>query len=74
MNDADGPAARPIRAAHRVDEDRRDVIALAAGELVRAQREKLRRLYYKGRISAEVLRAVDRWLDLDDPDVHGEVG
>ncbi|MCO5995719.1 hypothetical protein [Actinoallomurus rhizosphaericola] len=29
-------------------------------ELVRAQREKLRRLYHKGRTSAEVLRAVDR--------------
>ncbi|URN07111.1 Na+/H+ antiporter [Actinomadura madurae] len=42
-------------------------------ELVRTQRERLRRLYAKGKISAEVLRAVDRWLDLEDPDIR-EVG
>ncbi|GAA2307301.1 Na+/H+ antiporter [Actinomadura luteofluorescens] len=42
-------------------------------ELVRTQREKLRRLYSKGKISAEGLRAVDRWLDLEDPDIR-EVG
>ncbi|WP_433250028.1 Na+/H+ antiporter [Actinomadura nitritigenes] len=46
-----------------------DVVDLRR-ELVRTQREKLRRLYFNGRISAEVMRAVDRWLDLDDPDVR----
>lgn len=57
----------------RADEEVTDAVGLRR-ELVRAQREKLRRLYHKGRISAQVMRAVDRWLDLDDPDVHGEVG
>ncbi|WP_433177437.1 Na+/H+ antiporter [Actinoallomurus sp. CA-150999] len=42
-------------------------------ELVRTQREKLRRLYRKGRVSADVMRTVDRWLDLEDPDVHKDV-
>lgn len=55
-----------------LDEEVTDSIGLRR-ELVRTQREKLRRLYAKGRISAEVLRAVDRWLDLEDPDIR-EVG
>ncbi|RKS68094.1 sodium/proton antiporter (CPA1 family) [Actinomadura pelletieri DSM 43383] len=55
-----------------LDEEVTDVLALRR-ELVRTQREKLRRLYSEGRISAEVMRAVDRWLDLEDPDIR-EVG
>lgn len=54
------------------DEEVTDVLGLRR-ELVRTQREKLRRLYSQGKISAEVLRAVDRWLDLEDPDIR-EVG
>ncbi|WP_307800495.1 Na+/H+ antiporter [Actinomadura nitritigenes] len=55
-----------------VEEEVTDSLGLRR-ELVRTQREKLRRLYSKGKISAEVLRAVDRWLDLEDPDIR-EVG
>ncbi|GAB3979674.1 Na+/H+ antiporter [Actinoallomurus acanthiterrae] len=51
------------------EEEVTDAVGLRR-ELVRTQRERLRRLYHKGRISAEVMRAVDRWLDLDDPDVR----
>jgi CPA1 family monovalent cation:H+ antiporter len=54
------------------DEEVTDSLGLRR-ELVRTQREKLRRLYSKGKISAEALRAVDRWLDLEDPDIR-EVG
>ncbi|GGU04630.1 Na+/H+ antiporter [Actinomadura citrea] len=55
-----------------LDEEVTDSLGLRR-ELVRTQREKLRRLYSKGKISAEGLRAVDRWLDLEDPDIR-EVG
>ncbi|GAA0561487.1 Na+/H+ antiporter [Actinomadura livida] len=55
-----------------LDEEVTDVLGLRR-ELVRTQREKLRRLYSQGSISAEVMRAVDRWLDLEDPDIR-EIG
>jgi hypothetical protein len=43
-------------------------------ELIQAQREKLDRLYRKGKIGADSLRAVRRRLDLDDPDLRRDVG
>ncbi|GAB3970627.1 Na+/H+ antiporter [Actinoallomurus acanthiterrae] len=43
-------------------------------ELIQAQREKLDRLYRKGKIGADALRAVRRRLDLDDPELRRDVG
>jgi hypothetical protein len=37
-------------------------------------REKLDRLYRRGKIGADALRAVRRRLDLDDPDLRRDVG
>jgi CPA1 family monovalent cation:H+ antiporter len=48
--------------------------SLLRRELIRAQREKLDRLYRKGKISADALRAVRRRLDLEDPDLRRDVG
>ncbi|WP_252784949.1 Na+/H+ antiporter [Actinoallomurus rhizosphaericola] len=50
-----------------------DPIALRR-DLIRAQRERLDRLYRKGKISADAVRAVRRRLDLDDPDLRRDVG
>jgi Na+/H+ antiporter len=56
------------------DEDRLADTSMVRREIVRAQRDKLRRLYGKGRISAGTRRAVERSLDLDDPDIRRGVG
>jgi hypothetical protein len=57
--DQEGPAVDPIAL-------RRD--------LLRAQRQKLDRLYRKGKVNADAVRAVRRRLDLDDPDLRRDVG
>ncbi len=56
------------------DEERLADTSLVRREIVRAQRDKLRRLYGRGRISAGTRRAVERRLDLDDPDMRRGVG
>jgi CPA1 family monovalent cation:H+ antiporter len=43
-------------------------------EVRKVQREKLIRLYRKGKISAETWRAVNRRVDLEDPDIRRGVG
>jgi CPA1 family monovalent cation:H+ antiporter len=43
-------------------------------EVRKAQREKLIRLYPKGKISAETWRAAKRRVDLEDPDIRRGVG
>lgn len=57
--DEEGPAVDPI---------------VLRRELLRAQRQKLDRLYRKGKINADAVRAVRRRLDLDDPDLRRDVG
>jgi CPA1 family monovalent cation:H+ antiporter len=56
------------------EEDRLADAGMVRREIVRAQRNKLRRLYRKGKISAGTRRAVGRRIDLEDPDIRKGVG
>jgi Na+/H+ antiporter len=56
------------------DEDRLADAGMVRREIVRAQRDKLRRMYHKGKISADTRRVVGRRLDLEDPDIRKGVG
>jgi CPA1 family monovalent cation:H+ antiporter len=48
--------------------------AMVRREIVRAQREKLRGLYRKGKIGTDTRRAVSRRLDAEDPDIRRGAG
>jgi Na+/H+ antiporter len=56
------------------DEDRLADAGMVRREIVAAQRERLGRLYRKGKIGADTRRAVARSIDLEDPDFRREVG
>jgi Na+/H+ antiporter len=69
---------RLARVRALLDEDMDDIGVAEARrlrrEVRRAQREKLIRLYRKGKISAETWRAANRRVDLEDPDIRRGVG
>jgi Na+/H+ antiporter len=56
------------------DEEGLTDAAMVRREIIRAQREKLRRLYRKGRIGMDTRRAVSRRLDAEDPDIRRGAG
>jgi CPA1 family monovalent cation:H+ antiporter len=56
------------------DEDGLADAVMVRREIVRAQREKLRRLYNKGKIGTDTRRAVSRRLDSEDPDIRRGAG
>jgi NhaP-type Na+/H+ or K+/H+ antiporter len=52
------------------DEERLADASMVRREIVRAQRDKLGRLYRKGKISTETRRALEQRLDLEDPEMR----